>query len=220
MQIEVQNVDASGLSPNPWNPNSVGPEMELRLEESIRRFGLYKPIITRELPGGGLQILGGEHRWRAARRLGMATVPVVNLGPIDDARAKAIGLADNGRYGEDDALRLGAILRELGEGDVISFLPMSEQDLAGIFAAESIDLDDMGIDDHEDPLPDASKIDPLRPTLTHALMRFKVPIEDQARVEQLIQAVIKKDGLASEDDSMVAAGMALVRIVNAAREVL
>ena len=49
-------------------------------------------------------------------------------------------------------------------------------------------------------------------------MRFKVPVEDRERVEKLIQTVIKTRGLQSEQDSLVAAGMALVEVCNAAKE--
>jgi ParB-like chromosome segregation protein Spo0J len=220
-RIEIRYAAPATLLPNPWNSNVVGPEMEARLEESIRRMGFYKPIVVRELPDGSLQILGGEHRTRAAQRMGIAEVPYVNLGHIPDSQAKAIGLADNGRYGEDDALKLGEILKDLGGEDVTKFLPYTEQDLAGIFAADSIDLDMLGLDDEEkgeETIPTLEK--PERPTITHALMRFKVPVEDQARVEAFISHVVKTNGFKAEEDSMVAAGMALVAIVSAAREVM
>ena len=87
--IEVIHVPPAQLKPNPWNTNKLSPEAEGKLDNSLLEFGLYKPIICRELPDGSLQILGGEHRTRAASRAGHATVPVVNLGQISDVRAKA-----------------------------------------------------------------------------------------------------------------------------------
>lgn len=193
--------------------------MEKRLRASIVRFGFYKPVIVRELPGGKLQILGGEHRWRVASQMNLDTIPVVSVGVIDDKTAKTIGLADNGRYGEDDALKLSEILQEIGQEDVEILLPYSETDLAGMFAAAEVDLDSLGFDDHEmDP---AIKSDDMpRASITHELMRFKVPVEDRERVGKFIEHVIATRGLKSEEDSMVAAGMALVEIVNAAREVM
>jgi ParB family chromosome partitioning protein len=215
--IEIVHVTPNLLSPNPWNSNSVGPEMEQRLRASIEEFGLYKPIIVRELSDGSLQILGGEHRWRVACQMGLALVPIVNVGPLEDRRAKAMGLADNGQYGEDDASKLALILQDIGVEDVQNLLPYSAQDLAGMFAAADVDLANLGFDDNDEvpPLPDAGA---TRPTVTHELMRFKVPVEDRERVERLIQNVIKTKGFAAEQDSMVAAGMALVEICNAARD--
>lgn len=220
-RIEIEHLAPDLLSPNPWNSNRVGPEMEQRLQASIEKFGFYKPIIVRQQSDGALQILGGEHRWRVACKMGLAVVPVVNLGVVSDKQAKTIGLADNGQYGEDDALKLAEILRDIGQDDVEVLLPYSDSDLAGMFAASEVDLDSLGFDDDDSGGAVAKSLDELtRQTITHELMRFKVPVEDRERVQKYIEHVIKTRGLKSEEDSMVAAGMALVEIVNAAREVL
>lgn len=217
-RIEIRYCHPDLLKPNPWNSNVVGSEMETRLEKSLDRFGVYKPIICRELADGTLQILGGEHRARTAARLGMAEVPYVSLGKINDRKAKEIGLADNGRYGEDDQLKLGEILKDLGQ-EVIEFLPFSDKDLAGMFAdAPAIDLESLGFDDDDTPVKPLDEV--ARAGITHELMRFKVPVESRERVAAFVQHVIKARGLASEEDPMVAAGMALVEIVNAAKDVL
>jgi ParB-like chromosome segregation protein Spo0J len=194
--------------------------MEQRLRASITEFGLYKPILVRELSdSGALQILGGEHRWQIATDMGLTTVPVVNLGEIDDKKAKLLGLADNGQYGEDDASMLSRILKDIGEEDVAMFLPYSDQDLAGMFAAADIDLDSLGFDDDEARVPLTPEAD-TRAKITHELMRLKVPVEDRERVQGFFDHIVNTRGLKAEEDSMVAAGMALVLIVNAAREVM
>lgn len=218
-QIEIEHLAPEALSPNPWNSNRVGPEMEQRLRRSIEKMGFYKPIVAREVDGQ-LQILGGEHRWRVACSMGLQTVPVVNLGAISDKQAKTIGLADNGQYGEDDARLLAQILRDIGEDDVADLLPYSADDLAGMFAVSDVDLDSLGLDD--DPTRDIEDGAPEAPraTITHELMRFKVPVEDRERVQKLIEEIIAREGLKSEADSMVAAGMALVAMAKLAREAM
>lgn len=217
-EIKIEYLSPARLVPNPWNSNTVGVEMQIRLKASLAEFGFVKPIIGRALPDGNIQILGGEHRVIAAMELGIELIPVVVLKDISDKRAKALGLADNGRYGQDDALKLSAILGDIGT-EMLDLLPFDEKDLAGIFATSEINLDALGFDD-DAPLSDLPSLDAPRPSITHELMRFKVPIEDRARVEKLIQQVIKTSGFAAESDSMVAAGMALVVIVNAAKEVV
>lgn len=224
-KISLLHLPPGQLQPNPWNTNKLSPEAEGKLENSLLEFadigGLYKPVICRELPDGSLQILGGEHRSRAAARMGIATIPVVNVGPMSDARAKALGLADNGQYGHDDAAGLAALLAELKlEDGLLEILPYSDEDLAGIMASVSIDLDDISLGDDANTapgLPDPNDLPP-RATITHELMRFKVPVEDRDWVEKLFQKVVKDKGLKSEQDSLVAAGMALVEIAKAAKE--
>ena len=217
-KLKIEYLSPLSLKPNPWNSNKVGPDMEHRLEASLKKFGFVKPVICRALPDESLQIIGGEHRTRKAIEMGYAEVPVVVLKNIDDQQAKALGLADNGRYGDDDALKLNDILKDLGD-EYLDAIPFDEDDLAGIFAASAVDLDDLSFKDDEDDteltsLSDLSK----RAKPTHELMRFKVPIEDREAVQKFIERVIKTKGLASEADSMVAAGMALVEIVNMAKE--
>lgn len=219
-QIKIDYFPPGLLVPNPWNSNRVGPDMEARLEASIRQFGFVKPIVVRRLADETLQILGGEHRVRKAVEMGIESVPVVVLENISTEQAKALGVADNARYGEDDALKLAAILGDISP-ELLEMLPFDEKDLAGIFASSAIDLDDLGFDDSDDrEMPEMPAADSPRSTITHELMRFKVPIEDRDRVEKFMQHVIKSKGFSAESDSMVAAGMALVEIINAAKEVL
>lgn len=214
-KIDILHIDPRELRPNPWNSNYVAPENEAKLKESIRRFGVYKPIICRTVDDR-LEILGGEHRARAAAEMGIETVPVVDLGAVSDKKAKEIGLADNGRYGDDDLLKLSKLLTEIGGEDAATFLPFDEKDLASIFAISKIDIDDLELPGEKptefEPLPDA------RATLTHQFLRFKVPLADAEAVSQLIEMVIKAKGYDKEKDSLAAAGMALVDIANSARE--
>lgn len=212
----MMEVPPGSLKPNPWNSNYVPPDNEAKLRESMLRFGCYKPVVVRELADGTLQILGGQHRSAMAAELGIAVVPVANLGRMDDKTAKAIGLADNGRYGEDDPLKLLEILKDIGANDAETFLPFDEKDLASLFSLDKIDLDtDLDLDGGDD-IPDAPP--EVKPTLTHQLLRFKVPIADAQRVGDLLDKLIKAKGYSKDSDSLAAAGMALVDIVNAAKD--
>lgn len=214
-KVKMVEVEIDSLEPNPWNTNFVSPEHESKLEESVKRFGIFKPIIVRDIGEGKLQILGGEHRWSAAKRLGYSKVPIVNLGPVDEARAKEIGLADNGRYGQDDPLGLAALLKDLGNSDELAtFLPYTDIDFATILATESINLDDLKVDDDE-TLPVLSP--PTGPT--HQIMRFKVPVEDQAWISALIEYEMRAGGFTKED-SMTNAGNAFVSIMQRLKESL
>ncbi|WP_228202313.1 ParB/Srx family N-terminal domain-containing protein [Acinetobacter baumannii] len=49
---------------------------------------MFKPIIVRTLLDGRLQIIGGQHRAMIAKRLGLLTVPVMNLGRIGRSQSK------------------------------------------------------------------------------------------------------------------------------------
>jgi ParB family transcriptional regulator, chromosome partitioning protein len=196
------------LAPNPWNTNRItDPVNEEKLRESLRRFGAFKPILVRTLPDGTLQILGGEHRWKAAQQLGYKEVPVVNLGALDEQRAKEIGLVDNGRYGEDDTLGLSNLIKELGT-DIMSFMPFTELDLEALAKVSSINLEDLDKTPQEQ-LPDLNKL-PSAPS--SQVMRFKVPVEDMGWLSTMIEQEMKNQGY-KEEDALTNAGHAFVSLM-------
>lgn len=209
MEIKYIAVDPKKLIKNPWNTNMVDPENQKKLDNSVKRFGMFKPLICRELADGSLQILGGEHRAESAVRLGYKEVTIINLGQISDEKAKEISLVDNGRYGTDDTLQLAELLKELGEiEDISSYMPYSDSDLDSIFASSSISLDDLELPDSDElPLMDmTSKVQ------SHQIMRFKVPMEDAPAIQEVIESIMKSQGF-TDDDSLMNAGNALVYLV-------
>jgi len=208
----TSDMDPRLLQPNPWNSNIVSPDNEAKLDESVRRLGMYKPIVVRELDDGSLQILGGEHRWQSAIRLKLPSIPVCNLGRIDDQRAKEISLIDNSRYGTDDALQLAALLEDLGSpDDLASFMPFSESEFASLTAALTVELDQLDIT----PADETPTLPAERQIQTHQIMRFKVPVADAGWVTDLIGRTMKTQKF-NDDDSLANAGDALVHLLKGA----
>lgn len=140
--VKMLEVPIDDLVKNPWNTNIVSPANETKLEASITRNGMFKPLLVREITKGKktiLEIIGGEHRWEAAKKLGIVTVPIVNFGAIDELRAKEIGVLDNARYGTDDTLQFADLLKEIGSLDTLQqFLPYGDEDLKSILDRKSV----------------------------------------------------------------------------------
>lgn len=201
------------LKPNPWNTNHVSSENEAKIDVSVKRFGMFKPVLVRTLPDGTLQIIGGQHRVESAMRLKLATIPYHNLGKISDTKAKEIGLVDNGRYGTDDVLQLAELLEGLGGvEDIAAFMPYSDTELASIFSSVSIELDDLDLPEDTGAPSEA----PARAIQTHQVMRFKVPSGDVATITEAIDKVMKEQRFI-EEDSLSNAGNALVHIFKKAQ---
>jgi len=82
------------LDPNPFQPRSaMDPSRLLELAASIRETGIVQPILVRRV-GERYQIIAGERRWRAARQLGLTTVPVT-LRQVADERLLELALVEN-----------------------------------------------------------------------------------------------------------------------------
>ena len=208
--MNILNVKPENLEPNPWNSNTLTPEAEVKLQLSIERLGMFKPIIIRELPNGTMQILGGQHRAEIAARMGL-TIPAINLGLIEDQQAKEIGIIDNGRYGHDQADLLAKLLEDMGDPKELStFLPFDLSEIDAMTAVSKIDLDSLELDEH-----DAEPITPIkREAKTHAILKFKVPIDDQGMILDQLNMIIDNQGL-DDTDSLVRAGEALLWLTRA-----
>lgn len=73
----IYELEPNQLQSNPLQPRGVITQESLAdLVESIREQGIVEPIVVAETPAG-YQIIAGERRWRAAKILGLAKVPVV-----------------------------------------------------------------------------------------------------------------------------------------------
>ena len=104
---EMVSIDA--LRPDPANPRSISSGELDALERSIRTFGFVQPVIARRADG---IVIGGHQRLTAARRLGLASVPVIWLDlPAEGARL--LGLALNRIAGTWDEQLLARLLAEL-----------------------------------------------------------------------------------------------------------
>jgi ParB family chromosome partitioning protein len=114
---------------NPRNPRTVFDEDALvELTHSIREFGLLQPVVVRDVPGGGYELVMGERRWQAAQRAGHTTIPAIvrrtedadllrdallenihraNLNPLEEAAAYQQLLEEFDVTQEELASRLG-----------------------------------------------------------------------------------------------------------------
>lgn len=208
------SVPVALLRPNPWNSNVVSPENEAKLDRAIKRLGLFKPIVVRQHPDDDAlyEILGGAHRWESAQRCGLESVPIFNLGVVADAKAKEISLADNARYGVDDATALNEILSSLPDVDELSdFLPFTDSDLSAIFSSD-IALDELDFEEDEDAKEEKDD-DPAEPKVprTHTVMKFKVTLADSERITRIIAETQRELGLSGNDLSN--AGDALAHLL-------
>ena len=74
----LEQVPVSAISPNKYQPRSHFDEEELTsLAESIRAVGVLQPVLLRPTGEGTYELIAGERRWRAARRVGLQSIPAL-----------------------------------------------------------------------------------------------------------------------------------------------
>ncbi len=82
---------AASLVPDPRNARTHSKKQIEQIIASIKAFGFTNPILAD--PQGNL--IAGHGRLRAAKEMGLAEVPVIELADLSEAQKKALRLADN-----------------------------------------------------------------------------------------------------------------------------
>jgi len=129
-EVGQQNeIDINLISPNPKQPRTVFDEAALNeLMVSIKEIGILQPPVVREVSGGRYELIMGERRYRAAKAVGLKTIPVIirqtpdnellrealienihrsQLNPLEEGAAYAQLLSDFNCTHEELATKLG-----------------------------------------------------------------------------------------------------------------
>jgi ParB family chromosome partitioning protein len=91
----LRDVPVSSIRPNPYQPRRHFDEESLSsLAASVRELGVLQPLLVREAGEGEYELIAGERRWRAAKRAGLPTVPVV-VRTADDLSSLEQAVVEN-----------------------------------------------------------------------------------------------------------------------------
>ena len=90
----IIDVDVEKIVPSPYQPRIVFDDLELQeLAASIHQNGLIQPITVRKVEDH-YEIIAGERRYRACRKLEMEKIPCYVLTPNEDQAAQ-MALVEN-----------------------------------------------------------------------------------------------------------------------------
>jgi len=110
----LHNLDLASVHANPFQPRKAFEEETLEgLVDSIRELGVLQPILVRQT-GSGFEIIAGERRWRAAKRVGLPTIPAV-VRIADDVSSLEQALVENLHRQDLNALEEAAAYQQLIE---------------------------------------------------------------------------------------------------------
>jgi ParB family chromosome partitioning protein len=91
----VDELPVASIEPNRYQPRDYFDEEALSaLAESIRQVGVLQPILVRPSGEDTYELIAGERRWRAARRVGLQTIPAL-VRHTDDSTALEHALVEN-----------------------------------------------------------------------------------------------------------------------------
>jgi ParB family chromosome partitioning protein len=111
----LREVPVGSIAPNPHQPRAYFDEEALAsLTASIAELGVLQPILVREVGEDRFELIAGERRWRAAKRAGLPSIPVV-VREVDEVLSLEQALVENLHREDLNPLEEAAAYQQLME---------------------------------------------------------------------------------------------------------
>ena len=114
----LREVPIGNIKPNPRQPRvNFDEETMSSLAASIKELGVLQPILVRRIGGeesDEFELIAGERRWRASRRAGLHTIPVL-IQTSDDTHRLEQALVENLHRQDLNVLEEAAAYQQLIE---------------------------------------------------------------------------------------------------------
>lgn len=112
--VGVDTIAVSEVTPNAHQPRKYFEEEALStLADSIRELGVLQPILVRKT-NSGYEIIAGERRWRAAKRVGLTAIPAL-VKEADDAVSLEQAIVENVQRSDLNPLEEASAYQQLIE---------------------------------------------------------------------------------------------------------
>lgn len=147
------SVKLSEVRPNPWNPNEQSPFVRGKMHRSLRRFGIVKETLVREVGPdkaagegnasvAGYEIIDGEHRYEELQGGNIDEMEVRNLGTVTDSEAKQLTVVLNEIKGDPNPRKLSELFNVLDSvglrGEMSDIMPYTEDEIDAILKVRSL----------------------------------------------------------------------------------
>ncbi|MEC2344396.1 nucleoid occlusion protein [Paenibacillus barengoltzii] len=91
---EVRQIPVGEIVGSPYQPRTIFDDEKIdELCQTIRTHGVIQPIVVR-YRNDKYEIIAGERRWRAVKKLGLESIPAI-LRDFNDSQAASIALIEN-----------------------------------------------------------------------------------------------------------------------------
>jgi len=114
----LREVPIGNIKPNPRQPRvNFDEETMASLAASIKELGVLQPVLVRRIGGDAsdeFELIAGERRWRASRRAGLHTIPVL-IQTSNDTHSLEQALVENLHRQDLNVLEEAAAYQQLIE---------------------------------------------------------------------------------------------------------
>ncbi len=90
-----QEIYVTDITPSPYQPRQIFSSDEIdELSQSIKKSGVLQPILLRKINNGKYELIAGERRWRASKKIGLNKIPAI-IKEMDDQEVIVVSLIEN-----------------------------------------------------------------------------------------------------------------------------
>tara|TARA_Y100000768_G_scaffold70889_1_gene49935 strand:- start:494 stop:1378 length:885 start_codon:yes stop_codon:yes gene_type:complete len=113
IKVGVVAIPIKKIATNPYQPRTnFSDENISELAESIKNLGIVQPITVRKVENGEFQLIAGERRLRASKKIGLKTIPSFIKNSNDDEMLE-IALVENIQRKDLDPIEIALSVKRL-----------------------------------------------------------------------------------------------------------
>ncbi|MBB6445418.1 ParB family chromosome partitioning protein [Bacillus benzoevorans] len=182
---EINKVPIDDIIPNRFQPRTIFDDEKIEeLSRTIHTHGIIQPIVVRPLEDGGFEIIAGERRWRAMKKLGWDLVPAI-IKDFNDTETASVALIENLQREE-----LSPIEEAIAYGKLLELHQLTQEALAQrLGKGQSTVANKLRLLKLPQEVQDAL----LNKTITERHARSLIPLKDPEKQVKLLTEIIEKN---------------------------
>ena len=182
---EIKKIPINQIIPNRFQPRTVFDEDKIEeLSRTIHIHGIIQPIVVREFAADKFEIIAGERRWRAMKKLGWTEAPAI-VKNLSDTETASVALIENLQREE-----LSPIEEAIAYGKLLELHNLTQEALAQrLGKGQSTVANKLRLLKLPQPVQDAL----LSKVITERHARALIPLKDPEKQVALLAEVMERN---------------------------
>ena len=182
---EINKIPIDQIVPNRFQPRTVFDEDKIEeLARTIHIHGIIQPIVVREFAIGKYEIIAGERRFRAMKKLGWTEAPAI-IKNLSDTETASVALIENLQREE-----LSPIEEAMAYGKLLELHNLTQEALAQrLGKGQSTVANKLRLLKLPQPIQEAL----LNKIITERHARALIPLKDPEKQVMVLAEIIEKN---------------------------
>jgi ParB family chromosome partitioning protein len=182
---EIKRIPIDSIFPNRFQPRTVFDDEKIEeLSRTIHIHGIIQPIVIRQFEVDKYEIIAGERRWRAMKKLGWEEVPAI-VKNLSDTETASVALIENLQREE-----LSPIEEAIAYGKLLELHNLTQEALAQrLGKGQSTVANKLRLLKLPQPIQESL----LNKIITERHARALIPLKDPEKQVLLLEEIIERN---------------------------